>query len=133
MSQEKVEIIHRLAAAVGRRDTETLIQLTSPEVEWHTSLSVISEGGAYHGHDGVRRYVTDLEDAFKAFDAHIDDVLVVGDSAVAVGHVRYHGKASGVEQVQPLGWAVRFEGDRATYLRAFRDPEQALEAVGLRE
>lgn len=125
--------MHRLAAAVGPRNLTALLEATDPAVEWHTALSVISSGGAYHGHEGVRQYVADLQEAFDRFDVTLEDVLAVGQVAVAVGRVSYRGKASGIEQTEQMGWAARFHEGRTVYLRAFRNPEQALEAVGLSE
>src|SRR5918997_3905813 len=98
MSRENVEVVYRIAAAVGRRDVAVFLETTDPAVEWHTSLSVISAGGAYHGHEGVRRYVRDLDEAFDSFEVAIEDVLALGRVAVAVGRVDYRGKASGVGQ-----------------------------------
>ena len=133
MSRENVEVVHRIAEAVGQRDIATFLDLTDPAVEWHTSLSVISEGGAYHGHEGIRRYVRDLAEAFEGFEVTLDDVFALGDVAMAVGRVAYRGKASGVEQTEEFGWIFRFHEGQVIYLRAFRNPEQALAAVGLRE
>jgi ketosteroid isomerase-like protein len=133
MSQENVEILRRIAAALGRRDLGEFLELTDPEVEWHSSISVISEGGAYHGHDGVRQYMRDVDETFESLDATVDSVLDVGNLVVAVGHLCYRGKASGVEMEVPLGWVYRFRNGKVVYLRAFRDPEQALSTVGLSE
>jgi ketosteroid isomerase-like protein len=133
MSRENEEVVHRIAAALGPRDLSTFLEVTAPDVEWHASLSVISEGGAYHGHEGVRQYVKDVAEAFETFEATLDGVLSVGDLVLGVGQVTFRGKASGVEQTQQFGWVFRFRGGRVVYLRAFRDPEQALEAVGLTE
>jgi ketosteroid isomerase-like protein len=133
MSRENVELVHRIAAAVEQRDVATFLDLADPDVEWHTSLSVISEGGAYHGHDGIRRYVKDLADAFETFAVNLDDVWTLGEVAIAVGRVSYRGKASGVAQTEPFGWTLRFREGRVVYLRAFRDPEAALARVGLSE
>ena len=133
MSQENVEVVRQLAVAVGERDLATLLGLTDPDVEWHTTVSAISEGGAYHGHDGVRQYVDDLREAFETFEVRLDSALDVGDLVIAVGAVRYCGKASGVELDASVGWVVRFRAGRVILARAFRDPEQTLEAVGLRE
>jgi hypothetical protein len=47
MSRENSEVVRMIAAAVGRRDTSVFLELTDPAVEWHTSLSVVSKGGAY--------------------------------------------------------------------------------------
>ena len=133
MSQKNVEIVRRTAEAVGRRDLATFIEVTDPDVEWHTSLSVISEGGAYHGHEGVRQFVGDLDEAFELFEAALEAVLPVGDLVLAVGQLTYKGKVSGVEESEPFGWVFRFNRGRVVYIRAFRDPELVLAAVGLSE
>jgi ketosteroid isomerase-like protein len=130
MSQENVEVVHRIAEAVGRRDVALFLELTHPDVEWHTSLSVISEGGAYHGHTGIHRYVSDLGDAFDSFAITLEHVLALGEIAVAVGTVSYRGKTSGIENTEQFGWTFRFQDGLIMYLRAFRNPEQVLGAVG---
>ena len=94
---------------------------------------MISKGGAYHGHEGVGRYVRDLDQAFESFDVDLDGLIDVGDLVLAVGRVHYRGQASGVELEASVGWVFRFRDGRVLYLRAFRDPEKALAAVGLQE
>jgi len=133
MSQENVEVVYRIASAAGQGDVAPFLEVTDPAVEWHSALSAISEGGAYHGHEGVRHYVSDLEEAFHRFEVTVDDVLALGQVAVAVGRVSYRGKASGLEQTEQFGWVIRFHEGRIVYLRAFRDPEEALGALGLSE
>ena len=133
MSRENEQVVHQIAAALGPRDLSTFLEVTDPAVEWHSSLSVIAEGGAYHGHEGVRQYVKDVAEAFEFFEATLDGVLSVGDVVVAVGEITFRGKASGVEQTQQLGWIFRFRDGRVVYLRAFRHPERAFASVGLRD
>jgi ketosteroid isomerase-like protein len=133
MSQENVETVRRIAAAVGQRDLSVFLELTDPTVEWHTSLSVVSKGGAYHGHEGVRQYVSDLADAFQVFEIDLDERLGVGDLVLAVGRVHYRGNTSGIEQEVSMGWVFRFRAGKVLYLRAFQEPERALEALGLAE
>ena len=94
---------------------------------------MISAEGTYHGHEGVRQYVSDIDEAFEVFEVNLDDVLGVGDLVLGVGHITYCGKASGVRQTEQFGWLARFREGQATYLRAFRNPEQALAKVGLSE
>ena len=55
------------------------------------------------------------------------------DVTLLVGRIHYRGKTSGVENETPVGWMLRFRDGKLASFRAFRDPEQALEAVGLRE
>jgi hypothetical protein len=87
MSREMEESVYRIAAAATARDVAAYVELTDPEVEFHASLAVISEGGAYHGHEGVRQYVRDLDEAFEKFDIAVDSVLTVGEVRVAIGAV----------------------------------------------
>ena len=131
MSQENVDVVHQIAAALGPRDLDLFLKVTDPAVEWHASISVISEGGAYHGHKGIRQYVLDIDDTFEVLEATLDRVLDVGDLVLAVGRLHYRGKASGVEQDAEMGWVFRFRGGKVIYLRAFRDPERTLATVGL--
>jgi ketosteroid isomerase-like protein len=130
MSLTNEEILRQVAAGAARRDLATLLELSHPEVEWHSSLSVISEGGAYHGYDGVRQYVRDLEEAFTEFDTIVDDVVSIGEVAVAVGRIKYKGRTSGVALESTFGWVFRFRDSKVVYIRAFREPEQALGALG---
>jgi ketosteroid isomerase-like protein len=132
MSQENVELAHKLMRTLNGRDPSLLISLSDPEVEWR-SFFALGEGGAYRGHDGTRRYMSDLNDAFELVRADVDDVLGVGNVVVLVGRIHFRGKGSGVESEAPAGWVLRFRDEKLLYFRAFREPEQALEAVGLSE
>jgi ketosteroid isomerase-like protein len=131
MSQENVAVVHQLAAALGRRDLDLFLEVTDPAVEWHTYVSVISQGGAYRGHDGIRQYMSDMDETFESLETTLDRTLDVGDLVLAVGRIHYRGKASGVEMDAPVGWVFRFRQGKIIYLRTFRDPEQVLGAVGL--
>jgi 3-oxoadipate enol-lactonase len=132
MSQENLELVREAMEAVARQDLARLIELTDPDVEWHSFLAQLGEG-VYRGHDGIRRYVRDLSDAWEFLRTDIDDVLTVGDVVVVVGRLRYRGKGSGVETESPAGYVAKFREGRMIYMRAFREPEQSLLALGLRE
>jgi ketosteroid isomerase-like protein len=129
MSQANVDVAQQTAVAVGRRDVEFLLAVSDPAVEWHTSVS-IAKGGAYHGHDGVREYLRDIDETFELLEPTFDRALDVGDLVLAVGRLHYRGKASGVETDVPMGWVFKFREGKVFYMRAFRDPEQALGALG---
>ena len=133
MSQENVQIVHRLMAALPTRDVATIVEASDPDIEWHSALAVISEAGAYRGPEGLRKWMIDVEEAFELFEVDLEGALDVGDLVLAVGHLTYRGKVSGVEQNDRFGWIFRFNEGKLVYLRAFRDPERVLAAVGLSE
>jgi ketosteroid isomerase-like protein len=132
MSQENLELARELLAALGKRDPAVLIAMSDPEVEWH-SFFALSEEGVYRGHNGARRYMSDLEDAWEVGRAEVDGGLAIGDIAVLVGRIHYRGKGSGVESASPAGWMLKFRDGKLLCFRAFREPADALEAVGLSE
>jgi ketosteroid isomerase-like protein len=132
MSQENVEMARKVLDALSKRDLSRLIALSDPEVEWR-SFFALAEEGAYLGHDGAQRFMSDLNDAWEIAYAEVDDELGVGDVVVLVGRIHYRGKGSGVESKSPAGWMLKFRAGKLLCFRAFREPAQALEVVGLSE
>jgi ketosteroid isomerase-like protein len=126
MSQENVKLAGRVLDALARRDVSRLIDLTDPEVRWHSFFAEVTlgAGGGYRGHDGIRQYVSDLNDAWEIVRAEVDDGLAVGDIALLVGRIHYRGKASGVETASAAGWMFKFRDGRVLHFRAFREPAQ---------
>jgi ketosteroid isomerase-like protein len=130
-SNNNVRLAQQLLTAVSERDLTRLLDLTDPNVEWRSFFAALSETGEYHGHDGMRQYVADLNETFESLRAEVGDLLSVGELVVGVGCIFYRGRGSGVEASSITGWVFRFSDDRLIRFRAFRDPEKALEAVGL--
>jgi ketosteroid isomerase-like protein len=133
MSQATVELARQVMDALSRRDLAGLIAFADPEIEWHSFFAELGEEGVYRGHDGTRRYVSDLNDAWEIVRADVDDGVGVGDVAVLVGRIHYRGKGSGAETESSAGWMLKFRNGKVLCFRAFREPEEALQAVGLRE
>jgi ketosteroid isomerase-like protein len=123
------ERVEELIAAVERKDVERLVELSDRDVEWHSYLAQLGEGGAYHGHEGLRRYVADVIDSMEFLITEVEDMLVVADLVLVVGQLHYRGR-SGVEGRIPAGYVARFRDGLLVYMRAFRDPELALATLG---
>ena len=132
MSEENVKQAHELIAAIKNKDAARLVQLTDPEVEWH-SLVVADRPEGYRGHDGIRQYIEEIANALEFIYAEVDDAIAVGELVLLVGRFHYRGKASGVETRSPGGFVVRFRDGKVVFMRAFRDPERALSVVGVSE
>ncbi len=133
MSQETVELAREVMKALSQRDLPRLIDFADPEVEWRSFFAELGEGGVYRGHEGTRRYLNDLSEAWEIVRADVDDALGVGDVALLVGRIHYRGRGSGAETETAAGWMLKFRQRKLLRFRAFRDPERALEAVGLSE
>ena len=118
-------------AALSRKDLSGVVALSDPEAEWHSFFAALGEGGVYHGHDGARQWMSDLNEAWEIVHAHVDDGLALGDLVLLVGHIHYRGRESGVESDADAGWVLKVRNGKVTRFRAFREPLEALEAVGL--
>jgi ketosteroid isomerase-like protein len=123
-------LVDDIIDAVTRKDGRRLVELTTPDVEWH-SFFAIGKRRVYRGHDEIREYASDLADAWDVIEPRLDDVLVVGDVAVLVGWIHFRGRTSAVDAEEPAGWVFKFRDGRLAYFRAFRDPEGILGAAGV--
>lgn len=124
------DVAGELVDAVARRDLPRLLELTDPDVEWRPFATGLLEEGVYRGHDGIREYVHDLDEAWDVLRAEVDDGLTVGAVVLLVGRLHYRGRGSGVETSSRAGWVIRFREGRLVSMRAFRDPEQAIAGLG---
>src|SRR4051794_18325180 len=107
MPRQNMDLARQIMEGLSARAPSELIALSDPDVEWH-SFFAIGEGGVYRGHDGTRRFMRDLEDAWEIGRADVDDGLELADMALLVGRIHYRGKGSGVESESPAGWLLKF-------------------------
>ena len=135
MSQENVEAFKRFADANNRRDVEAMLEEVDADVDWHSAIlgSLRGDAAMYRGHEGVRELFRDLYEAFSDFRIEYSEIRDLGDQLVAVGRWVTRGEGSGAETTQPLAVVVDFRNGKASRVRNYFDPKEALEAVGLRE
>jgi len=135
MSQENVEAFKRGLEAGNRGDIETLLEELDPKVEWHSALHVLlgGEQTLFRGHDGVRKMMRDLNEAFAEIQIEISEIRDLGDRLVAIGRNRTRGNASGAETDTPFALVTEIKNGKTISVRGYLDPGEALEAAGLRE
>jgi ketosteroid isomerase-like protein len=135
MSQENVEEFKRGTDVLNRRDIESFLEMLDPEVEWHPGLVALLEGEAtvYRGREEVRKMLQDIFEAFADFRFEFSEIRDLGDRILAVGEMRGRGTESGVEIESPWAFLIQLRNGKATHVRVYLDPKEALEAAGLRE
>ena len=132
MSQENVEVFRRASDAINRRDADALVAELDPEVEWHSAI-LMAMGGkqtVYRGHEGVRGWLRDLYGTLSEFHADYPEIRDLGDTTVAIGHVRARGRASEAEIESPHGTVTEFKNGKGVRVRTYLDPEEAIEVAG---
>jgi ketosteroid isomerase-like protein len=132
MSEENVEAFRRAVEGANRRDVEALLAELDPDVEWHAALTGLGGDSVWRGHDGVREFLPEVWDVLDT-GFELPEIRGVDDRVVALGRFRGRGKGSGVPAETPFGYVVDFRGGKAIRIQSYLDPNEALEAAGLRE
>jgi ketosteroid isomerase-like protein len=85
----------------------------------------------YVGHEGMRRLIADVADAWKEFSDNVERIVEDEGKLVSIQSIRGLGRTSGVRVETRTGllWTVR-EG-RVSEVVAFLDHEEALRAAGV--
>src|SRR3989442_1323641 len=65
--------------------------------------------GTYHGHAGMRKYITENAESFDLFEVGNTEFRDLGDRVLAFGTVRVRGRESGVEVTHPTALLVAFQ------------------------
>ena len=135
MSVENVEIIRRVYERWLQNDP-ALFDALDREIELHPDPAAdwVGVNDVYRGHDGVRRYMTQVYEAFEDYRPEVEDLLAAGDMVVTLAIEHGRGKASGatVEARRTAHvWTMR--ASKAIRLDLYLDRAKALEATGLEE
>jgi ketosteroid isomerase-like protein len=138
MSEENVEAVREWVAAINKGDSEALIALADPEVDYMPYLASLSgEEGAYRGHPGLRQYVLDLAEAWVWYQVEIYRLHDLGEHVLMEGKLQARGRSSGLEVEEEMAWIHSFRDGtgpgRYKRLRFFPSRAAALEAAGLSE
>ena len=118
--------------AFARRDLDAVLELFHPEIEAHDPPEM-PDAAIHRGHEAIRRDWEQTYELFDDFSIVVEKLVDCGDEVVAYLRYRGRGSESGAEVDARIAhvWTVR--DGKAIRLRQFLDPDQALEAVGLRE
>jgi ketosteroid isomerase-like protein len=118
----------------NRGDVEAWLQSAHPEIEWSSEIVRRVEGfeTVYRGPAEMRRYWDEWHSVWEVM-IDVSEIRDLGDTVVAFASIRARGEASGIDLERPVAYVFEFDGGLARKVRAYLDPHQALEAVGLSE
>ena len=138
MSQENVEIVRRLLAALQSVDSGNferrfaeVREIFDPEVEWVAAPHSLLASEEYRGYDGVRRFWTQFLSAWDEYGLQVDEVIDAGDQVVAV--MRLSGRTNELEVDEARSSLFTVRDARIVRIEPFASKDGALEAAGLRE
>jgi ketosteroid isomerase-like protein len=135
MSQEDVEVVRRLYEAIERRDSEAVLALYDPDVEWDMSGYPYGEmlDTRSRGHAGLRAFWRELYEAWESYEHDCRELIDAGDHVISIVTDRARGRASGADvEIAAFGvWTV--SDGRIIRSTWFRTRAEAFEAAGLEE
>jgi ketosteroid isomerase-like protein len=132
MSEENIEQLRAALEAFNGRDGAKFDALLTDDVEI-VPVRAALEGTTYRGADAGSQYCAAVEDAWESLRWDVDEIREVGESAVAVGHIRGKGRETGATIDTGGGWVAQFRDGRITRFRTYTNRDEALEAAGLSE
>jgi ketosteroid isomerase-like protein len=132
VSQNNVEIARMALEALNTNDPDAFIAVCDPGFETHL-VSVVGEPVYYHGPDGIRQFVRDMQESWSWFGFEAESLRDLGDRILVIGELVGRGRASGVKVASRRALIIEVRNALLTSVRFFLEVSEALKAVGLEE
>ena len=130
MSQENLELVRRNNDAYNARDLSAVLDTLSESVTFRSRFSAM-DSRSYRGHEDMRRYFVDLEEAWSRYEMRLERMVEHGPKVVGLFHLYAVGRESGVEVEEEPGVVFTGEAGKVVAIDAFPTQAEALDAVGL--
>ncbi|MEA2450174.1 MAG: SnoaL-like domain [Thermoleophilaceae bacterium] len=122
-----LDVARRWAEALNARDVETLLSLSTEDVDCDPLQ--ISVSGRYTGADGVRRWMREVTTHDPGHWVAIDTVRAIADDRAAV-----FGKLTmGGRHVSPYTMVTMLRDGKVAVMRSYLSDEETLTQLGLLE
>ena len=131
MSGQNVELHRRIYEAFNARDVDALVALCDSSIEIQSAFSAVS-GAVYLGHDGVRRWQGDLQEAWgDQIRVEPEAYFDLGEHVLAFDELQGRGRQSGAEGTLPGAAVTRWRAGQCVYFKAYAEREEALSDLGV--
>jgi ketosteroid isomerase-like protein len=113
---------------LNSRDVEALVAECDPDFRLDMSDRVLNPD-VYEGHDGIRRFLADVDEAWATFTWEPEELVESGDLVLSLIRSTGRGRGSGLELDRRAAMLWTVPADRAVSLRFFRDRAAARQAA----
>jgi ketosteroid isomerase-like protein len=141
VSQENVELVRRLYAALGkwgptrefeqRLTDDALRAFLDPAIEWIPVTQSLLAVDGYRGFEGVRRFWGEFLSAWEEYSVEPLEFYDSKDQVAVVVHIV--GSTHGVEVDETRSSLLTIRHGKVIRVEGFAEPEGAREAAGLSE
>ena len=124
------DAVFRFSQAVTARDAESAVALCHPDVVFRSVIGI--SGHAYLGHDGVRKYFEDVDQAWQEWSVDVERVAEASDGRVVIVMMMHaRGRHSGALLEVQTAHIWTLSDGQLLWNEPFRDGAEALRAAGL--
>ena len=127
MSRENVDLVLLTYEAFNRRDLDAILALMHDDVEIEPRFGALE--GHYRGHEGVRRWWSDLLEFLPDYAAEVEELDDLGDMTLAQIWGTAHGAASSTPLFERWWQLIRLRDGKCIWWRNFATEAEALAAV----
>ncbi|MFL5895467.1 MAG: nuclear transport factor 2 family protein [Thermoleophilaceae bacterium] len=114
-------------AAWNSADDEQITALCTPDVEVH-AVTLSARGRLYRGHDGIREWLNDVRQKFRA-RSQADALTRLDDDTLVMEGTLYLRSELGAELVeQSFAMLFRLRDERAAWIGTFANATEARDA-----
>ena len=133
MSNDDVELLRRAVAAYNVRDIEAFIAYCDPNIEFHSAFAAVG-GAAYHGHEGLRSWHRDMQEAWgEQIRLEAEAYFDLGEHTLAFVVMHGRGRHSGAEVAMPIAQVASWREDLIVNFKAYAQREDALGELDVSE
>lgn len=96
-------------------------------------LAGLTAWGVYRGHDGLRLFFRERQEAWEEIEDHLDELIDAGEQVISVTTTRGRGRSSGIEieGTNASLWTIR--DGKVVRVEWFGERAAALQASALSE
>jgi ketosteroid isomerase-like protein len=133
VSDDNLQIVRAFTEAFNAGDIDACISYCHRDVEFHSILGTVG-GIVYRGHDDLRTWHRDVQDAWGGqIRSELEMLFDLGEYALVFLEIHARGRQSGAEVSRPAAVVTRFRESRLVYYRAYVERKDALNYLGVSE
>jgi ketosteroid isomerase-like protein len=123
------DTVRRFFEAFDRRDEDALLELSDPEIRFEPASTEVAERPAYTRHDGMRRYLYDVQQTWDRFQLTVHSVQEGAQAILVLG--RIYARGQGFVGDDPVGIVCRLRDGRLADVKVYTDQDAARAAAGV--
>jgi ketosteroid isomerase-like protein len=130
--EQMIAALRAAYAAFNRGDIDAALAPMDASIEW-SEPAEFPGGGAYHGREGVRRYLTQSRAGWAEGSSEPERFITAGNRVIVFVHARIRPQGSNEWSDVRLADVYTVRDGKAVQMRAFADRQEALHWVGAGE